>query len=138
MKIIIKNFTLSISLIWSLIFGLISCNNKSKAELDFQRSVEEAANTIQEAVEDMEAPASDWGDEYQKIEDDYYDYYEEDSYKEEAGEVYYDVYGKPSNHISTCYTCGISYTVETLPYMDKYCSQGCCGAYEGLHPGCGY
>ena len=45
-------------------------------------------------------------------------------------------YSKKS--ISTCYTCGISYQIATLPYMGKYCSQNCCGAYEGLHPSCGY
>jgi len=75
-------------------------------------------------------------EDYYYEEDTGYDY--EDYYEEEVEERYYDVYGREHNHISTCYTCGISYTVQTLPYLDKYCSQTCCGAYERDLRNCGY
>ena len=75
-------------------------------------------------------------DYYYEEEDTGYDY--EDYYEEEEKERYYDVYGREHNHISTCYTCGISYTVQTLPYLGKYCSQTCCGAYERDLRDCGY
>jgi len=48
-----------------------------------------------------------------------------------------DAYGKWHSHMSTCATCGTSYCVEYLQY-GEYCSQECCGAYEGLSPKCGY
>ena len=87
------------------------------------------------------------GDEYVEYEDYYYeeeapgaeDGYEDYYYEEEVEEErYYDVYGREHNHISTCYTCGISYTIQTLPYLGKYCSQTCCGAYERDLRDCGY
>ena len=51
--------------------------------------------------------------------------------------TYYNVSGGSSSSISTCKTCGISYTVASLPF-GKYCSQNCCAAYEGLSSKCGY
>ena len=48
-----------------------------------------------------------------------------------------DPYGNWHSHISTCATCGTSYCVEYLSY-GKYCSQGCCAAYEGISSKCGY
>ena len=50
---------------------------------------------------------------------------------------YKNVSGESSPHLSTCRTCGISYTVARLPY-GKYCSQSCCITYEGLSSECGY
>ena len=129
MKVIIKFLLASCF----LFFGLISCDSQSRAEKEFPKSIEDATTAIEKAVEEVEDAASEWENQYKNTTD---DYYQED--KKNEGEVYYDVYGRPSNHISTCYTCGTSYTVETLPYMNKYCSQACCGAYEGLHPSCGY
>ena len=38
--------------------------------------------------------------------------------------------------ISTCKTCGISYSVASLPY-GKYCSQRCCTAVKGMSSDCG-
>jgi len=48
---------------------------------------------------------------------------------------YYNVTGGSSSSISTCKTCGISYTVANLPY-GKYCSQACCRAIEGMSSKC--
>ena len=79
-------------------------------------------------------PADD-GDYYYEEEEVGEDYYYEEEVEEER---YYDVYVREHNHISTCYTCGISYTVQTLPYLGKYCSQTCCGAYERDLRDCGY
>ena len=50
----------------------------------------------------------------------------------ESENKYYNVSGgSSSSSISTCKTCGISYTVAILPY-GKYCSKRCCVAYEGM------
>ena len=55
----------------------------------------------------------------------------------ESTQKYHNVSGGSSSSISTCRTCGLSYTVASLPYGD-YCSQGCCAAYEGVSSKCGY
>ena len=69
-----------------------------------------------------------------KISSKSYSYEDSDSY-EESENKYYNVSGGSSSSISTCKTCGLSYTVAILPY-GKYCSQGCCRAYEGMSSKC--
>jgi hypothetical protein len=42
---------------------------------------------------------------------------------------YKNVLGGTSKHLSTCKTCGTSYTIETLPY-GEYCSKNCYNVYN--------
>ena len=50
-----------------------------------------------------------------------------------------DVYGVSRSNSLSCYTCGTNYCTDLSSLrFGKYCSQVCCGAYEGLSPKCGY
>ena len=86
-----------------------------------------------------EGEASDY-EYYEEPEEDYYEYYEEPEAE------YYDnscackdAYGQCYSYSNTCYTCGTTYCnhYNSLDY-GKYCSQGCCAAYEGISSICGY